>query len=178
VTIDPDRCWWFGCWLEAGHHLVGRGGTWDMRRACPLFCDEHLLDGGYAPRQITSWHRLGVLRSEIAFHPDGLCFQAMGRTREERQAIHYASDELPQGKFLFHVSRGCSLIAWWDRTQGDERSACNSTFIAEGAHTAADLLAAFPQIFPLQAKRLADAGVALVCVNLGLTGMPNAEDRK
>lgn len=160
--IQKERCWWFGCWLSAGHHLVDYRGR-SARGECPFYGLDHLLDGGYAPRIVTRGRRMPV-----ATHDDGLCFQNMGREgTEEPREIHYASEECPQGQFLFHRARGCTLISWWDRTQGDTRGACNSTFIAEGYHTVDEILAAFPEVFPQQAKRLADAGVRLVCVNKG-----------
>jgi hypothetical protein len=52
-------------------------------------------------------------------------------------------------------------MAWWDRTQGDERGACNSVLIVEGDRTTEEMLALWPQCFPLQAANLERAGAQL-----------------
>lgn len=155
MPIDPEKCWWFGCWLEPGHYLVNRRDR-SVGSECPFHRLENFLDGGYAPRRMREgyWVPLDLDASRI-------CYVNMGTTREQRDRLRYGSNELPQGQALYHQDRGCSLISWWDRTQGDGRGACNSTFIALGTHTATDLLEWFPQVFPAQYQCLVDAGVKL-----------------
>lgn len=94
--------------------------------------------------------------------------------RNTSQRYSYRSEELPQGCFLYHRIRSSSgrvysMISWWDRTQGDERGACNSTFIVPGTHDAEQLLVWLPVAFPLQVQRLTAAGVRLVQVFEGQT---------
>lgn len=81
--------------------------------------------------------------------------------RALRSRIERASDEASQGEFLLHAINGCTIAAWWDRTQGDDRAASNSCLFVEGAWNAAEMLKWFPKLFPLQAERLAAAGVEL-----------------
>lgn len=104
----------------------------------------------------------------VPVHDDGIVFSMLGKSREDRQRITYNSDELPQGRFLRHEVNDCTLISWWDRTQGDTRGACNSTFIVAGAHHVNEMLHWLPEALPLQIKRLADARISLVCVNQGM----------
>lgn len=80
---------------------------------------------------------------------------------EERRRLRDYGAECPQGAFLIHRYRGHTLMAWWDRNQGDTRGACNSVFIVEGGHTAGTMLALWPQCFPLQAANLDRAGMQL-----------------
>lgn len=160
------RCWWFGCWLQAGHHLVGRDGRWESAKDCPFYRTDGQLDGNYAPRR---WMKTRL--PPMPIHADGIVFARMSDDADIRRTITYNSEELAQGYFLRHEVLGCTLISWWDRTQGDLRGACNSTFIVGGFHHVDDMLRWFPEAFPKQAQRLADAGVRLVCVN---TGVPNA----
>jgi hypothetical protein len=87
----------------------------------------------------------------------------MGSTAEERQLIGYDSGELPQGQFLRHdLDTGFTAIQWWDRCQGDDRGACNSTILLEGKHASAEMLAALADHFPHVLENLRKAGVELV----------------
>jgi hypothetical protein len=161
AVSDLPTCWWFGCWLTAGHYLVGRDGTWASARHSPFYRRDGQLDGGYAPRR---WQKLRP--PPVPTLANGIVFAMMGgENAEARRTLTYGSEELPQGCFLRHEALGTTLIAWWDRTQGDERGACNSTFIVEGSHHVDDMLRWFPEAFPQQAKRLTDAGVVLTHVN-------------
>jgi hypothetical protein len=110
-----------------------------------------------APRRV----RVGA-RLQITVPADGIVFRRLGGDSNDRRwAIERESDESDQGEFLLHAIAGCTVAAWWDRTQGDTRSACNSCFIVEGNHDAAEMLELFPRVFPVQAARLAAAGVTL-----------------
>jgi hypothetical protein len=131
---ERTTAYWHGCWLEAGHHLWNRAGR-SVYDVLPF--SEHSLDSGYAPCMSR--------RDKIVVG-----------NREDRHA------ELPQGQFVRSVVDGWTIIAWWDRTQGDTRPGCNSCYIVRGDHTTAQMLKWFPIHFPKQAKRLADAGVKLV----------------
>jgi hypothetical protein len=98
-----------------------------------------ILDTPYAPRR---YRRTGAI-----------CYTAQcGGFEDARDKLFYTSDELPQGQFLRHSfpARGATMIAWWDRAQGDTRGNCNSCFILKGEHSTADMLEAFPKFFPLQ----------------------------
>lgn len=156
--------WWHGCWLAPGHFLFNQGG--DYARTGPFadYGNSWSLDGGYAPRRLL--RRGGIT---IPVHDDGIIFTMMGGADQDlRHRFANQSEELPQGRFLRHEVSGCTLLAWWDRTQGDTRGACNSVFIVDGRHHVDDMLRMFPERFPKQAKRLSDAGVQLVCVNKGI----------
>jgi hypothetical protein len=148
--------------MQPGHHLVGRDGRWESAKDCPFYRDDGQLDGGYAPRRWTKYRPPSWIALE-----GGVVFTMMaGRDNPEaRHQLQYGSEELEQGCFLRHEVLGCTLISWWDRTQGDLRGACNSTFIVEGSHGVSDMLRWFPEAFPRQARCLADAGVALVNVS-------------
>lgn len=165
MSDTRPKSWWFGCWLKPGHHLVGEDGQWESATDCPLYRCDGALDGGYAPRKIRYRHAL-----PIAIRDDGLVFSQIGGDDSKlRHDIMYRSDELPQGQALWHGDvRGCTLLSWWDRTQGDTRGNCNSTFIVAGHHHANDMMRMFSERFPRQAQRLKDAGVELVVINLGI----------
>jgi len=69
--------------------------------------------------------------------------------KDERHRAHNRWQELPQGKFLRHaLDNGFTAISWWDRCQGDERGACNSTLLLEGEHTSSEMLEALERYFP------------------------------
>lgn len=145
---DSTPSWWHGCWLRAGHFLWNRDGA--HADDSPLAVLQ--LDGGYVPRRHRGTYALVALASTLDY--------------EKRRELGYKSDELPQGQYLRSIVKldGTiyTILAWWDRTQGDPRSACNSCFIVRGDHSAAMMLAAFPRHFPKQVERLAAAGVRLV----------------
>ena len=116
------------------------------------------LDGTLAPRRV----RPGTRMAEI-YVPNGLVWQGLGKTQENRQQIGYDSEECPQGQFLRHeLSTGFSVLQWWDRAQGDPRSACNSTILSEGVHDSEALLRALREHFPHVVANLARAHVSLI----------------
>lgn len=167
TTASPSselpRAWWHGCWLEPGHYLFDRqGNNWRLAAPCPVrpsgsIYEATYLDGGLAPRRVTERHRL-----PFEVPDDGVVFTHMaGEDHDLRRRIEGRSEECAQGEFLLHAIAGCTIAAWWDRTQGDTRGACNSCLIADGAWSAAQMLELFPRLFPQQAGRLGAAGVAL-----------------
>lgn len=143
------KAWWHGCWDEAVHYLYGSSGRAVMRNDTPAFAQPGTwLDGGWAPRRTSN---------------GDITFAATGATDDDRRKIDYGTSECPQGLFLYHRLLGgrYSMIAFWDRTHGDKRDACNSCYIVEGTASVEDMLAWFPKHFPLQAKHLEEAGVKL-----------------
>lgn len=165
---DP-RAWWHGCWLEPGHHLFDRSG--DSGRSmdpCPArsgLDEAHWLDGGLAPRRIRIGTQFQVMSA------DRIVFTRMaGDDHDLRNLVERHSSEAEQGEFLLHAIAGCTIAAWWDRTQGDSRGACNSCLIVEGGHSANQMLELLPRLFPAQAGRLAKAGVALRFLRWGAPG--------
>lgn len=162
AVSELPRAWWHGCWLNPGHYLFAPEGRSPRAGECPAkrdFWDAQWFDGGLAPRLLSprAW-----LPEAFSIPVDRIVFTRMsGEDRDLRQRLEGRSEECPQGEFLLHAIAGCTVAAWWDRTQGDTRSACNSCLIVEGAHSANEMLALFLQLFPRQAKRLAAAGVAL-----------------
>ena len=145
-----DRCWYFGCWNNAGHYLHLPGGKWDHRlEHYGNQPDRAHLDGTLAPRR----HK----------RSGAICWSGQGKTSDERCRIEYDSEELPQGQFLRHVlNTGVTAISWWDRNQGDTRGACNSTILLEGDRTTEELLAALALHFPHVLENLKRARVELV----------------
>ncbi len=135
------RVLFFGCWNEAGHHLVQPGG----RQVTWLSAEERYrlsreLDGAFAPQRTRN----------------GRIFCAHGASAQE----------CPQGQFARHQHAGYSLIAWWDRCQGDTRFNSSSTVLLEGEHTSEELLAALAEHFPSVLENLRRNGVELVEVKL------------
>lgn len=143
----PDRCFFFGCWNEAGHYLwAPRAGNGP--RDLEYYGNRVHLDGTLAPRRD---RRTGEL-----------CWSGNGITVDERRRIEFSSDEYPQGQFLRHeLSNGFTAIQWWDRCQGDRRGACNSTILLEGKRTSDEMLAALKEHFPHVLANLEKAGVQL-----------------
>lgn len=148
-----NRCYYFGCWNEAGHflHSSGRGHIdRDVYRRIERYGEGVHLDGSLAPRR----NREG-----------GICWEGQGKTQDERGRIHSNSGECAQGKYLLHVlPNGFTAIQWWDRCQGDTRGACNSTVLLEGTHAADEMVAALAQHFPHVLENLKKHGVELVNV--------------
>lgn len=144
------RAFFFGCWNDSGHFLFHPGGVSvrgaEERAIARDMMGAH-LDGNYAPRR--------------ACRGGATCWSGQGESIDARRRIEYASEELPQGQFLRHQREGFTLIAWWDRTQGDTRPGCNSTFLLEGDHTSAAMLAGLAQFFPHILQNLTTAGVEL-----------------
>lgn len=141
------KCFYFGCWNEAGHYLHGPGGSsvpFEEREKVERFVvdgKEHHIDGALAPRK----NREG-----------GLCWNV------QHEDVRYRSGECPQGQYLVHVlPNGYTAMQWWDRTQGDKRGACNSTILLEGERTEEELLAALREHFPTVVANLEKAGVRL-----------------
>lgn len=161
-AVTEPRAWWHGCWLDPGHYLFDRRGVSGRRMAdpCPLGqdgFDAPWLDGGLAPRRARprAWLPFAIPDDRIMYR------RLAGDDHYLRHRIESESEECDQGEFLLHAILGCTIAAWWDRTQGDTRGACNSCFIVEGVHSANEMLELFPRLFPRQAERLAAAGVAL-----------------
>jgi hypothetical protein len=155
-----DRALFFGCWNQPGHYLFapGRGSpTAQEERMFSFFSGGVCLDANYAPRRGIRGKLRGV----------EVCFAGQGATIEDRQRIHYDSEEHAQNLFLRHELLGFTLISWWDRNQGDVRRACNSTFLLEGGHTSEQMLAALAVHFPHVVANLKRAGVELVEVTCG-----------
>lgn len=147
-----QKCFYFGCWNQAGHFMFAPGGRsvpWEERRE--YYGDRIHLGGTLAPRRMK--------------HSGELCYQGQGKSKEERDRIFYDGEECPQGEFLLHLlNTGYTAIQWWDRCQGDRRSACNSTILLEGPHSAEEMLAALRENFPHVLDNLMKAGVTLVDV--------------
>lgn len=151
------RVYFFGCWNQPGHYLFGPGGTYPRGTPFDSFTSDVCIDANYAPRRAR-----GGTQTAHVVGPGGLCWGAQGAKIEDRQRIHYDSDEHPQGEFLIHRGvRGFTLMSWWDRCQGDERSACNSTLLVEGEHDASAMLAELAARFPHVLDNLRRAGVEL-----------------
>jgi len=149
------RCFYFGCWNEAGHFMHGPGSYADKERVS-YYGDRVHLDGTLAPRRVREGSRSA---RRFSVRP---IWTGTGSTREERQLIAHDSEEYPQGEFLRHtLNTGFTAIQWWDRTQGDQRGACNSTVLLEGAHDSAAMLAALATHFPHVLANLTKAGVTL-----------------
>lgn len=161
---EPPRAYFFGYWGDGHllHHIGGR--TVRPGDGIPFdpFTNAPWLDGGLAPKQVTESSARRYLRAYDVGHPVGALFCSIdGRSEDERRWLRHNGAECEMGKFVRHYFRGYTLIAWWDRTQGDGRGACNSVFLVEGNHTSHEMLTLWPQCFPLQAANLSRAGVQL-----------------
>jgi hypothetical protein len=148
--------YYFGCWDHPGHCLWHTDGTHPRKERPSPLGDSKLpnmrgLDGGFAPKR----------------RPDGSIFYVMQfKDPDVRDRYDQRGEECTQGEFLLHrvPELKISMMAWWDRTHGDSRSACNSAYIVDGTPTLEAMLASWPQDFPLQAKQMDAAGVKLVHV--------------
>lgn len=159
AQMSLPRAYFFGYWGDGHllHHIGGR--TVHPRDGVPFnpFDNAFWLDGGLAPKRVTGGGARRVGR------PVGAVFFALdGRSDDERQRLRHAGAECAMGEFLRHHFRGHTMLAWWDRTQGDGRGACNTVFIVEGDRSTAEMLDLWPRCFPLQARNLERAGVMLV----------------
>jgi hypothetical protein len=154
------KAYYFGCWQRPGHGLFDVDGRSVGRDQVPFdpFDITAPIDGIYAPRRAERWFKVGAGRGRAK---GDLCFIGEAWNAVERSDVRSRSVECSQGEFLIHQVYGYTLMAWWDRTQGDDRAACNSLFIVEGKHSAQEMLALWPLKFPLQAKNLERADVAL-----------------
>lgn len=148
---DETGAWYHGVWDRSGHFLYGtHGSNVEALSCCPVYRLAG-LDGGWAPKSAGG----------------GRVFWTMqGRTHEDRQRLAHAGQELPQGRFLVHrlPARDVTMMAWWDRTHGDGRGACNSVYIVAGQPTVEDMCAWWPKHFPLQASHLDRDGIKLELV--------------
>lgn len=145
-------CYFFGCWGQPGHYLVGPGGSYVPSISKVTSYGDHIhIDGSLAPRM-----------------KDGrVTWVGSGATPRDRELITSYSAELPQGQFMLHwLDNGFTAIQWWDRQQGDMRGACNSTVLLEGIHNVETMLAAARQHFPSVLENLKKAGIELVEVKL------------
>ena len=145
---ETPTCFYFGCWNCPGHFSFAPGGRTvhgDRIEHYGKGDHRHHLDGSLAPRKHAS---------------DGhLCWG--GQDGKERR-IDYRSEEYPQGQFLIHhLDNGFTAMQWWDRNQGDNRGACNSTVLLKGEHGGGEMLMALHAHFPHVAENLKKAGVAL-----------------
>ena len=142
------KCFFFGCWNDAGHYLFAPGGRalhHDLSERVVWYGDRVHLDGTLAPRRDRAG-RIGWV----------------GRTGRARGGFEYASGECDEGLYLVHVlDNGFTAMSWWDRCQGDTRPGCNSTVLLEGVHTEAEMLAALRENFPHVLENLRKAGVEL-----------------
>lgn len=130
------KCFYFGCWNEAGHFLFAPGG----RSAFQVVGRETDRIEHYGNRR----HLDGTLAPRVEHRTKRIVWNGMDDTR-----IEYRSEECPQGQFLLHhLDNGYTAIQWWDRCQGDTRGACNSTVLLEGEHTSPVMLAALREYFP------------------------------
>lgn len=145
-----SRTYFFGCWNAPGHYLHVPGG------AKPCFDEERLVS--------STKHKLdGALSPKRDKRTGRIVWRAQAETDAEYRIIEHVADELPQGQFLRHVlDNGFSALAWWDRTQGDHRGACNSVILVEGERSTKELLKALRESFPHVVANLARAGVELV----------------
>lgn len=114
--MGKQRALYFGAWDAPGHYLFEPGGR-SSREHVPKLLGHH-IDGQYAPK--------------LRQYRGTMCWPRQGVTDRERSSLYYNGDEFPQGQFLRHEINGFTMISWWDRNQGDQRSGCNSNFILEG----------------------------------------------
>lgn len=170
------RCYFYGCWNQAGHFMHASPHnqprpvrTVEESRA--RFRLEYFqgsdgalvhLDGSLAPRDELEYRRGHHERQRTG----RLTWFGRGVSPEARQRIQRESAECPMGQYLRHrLSTGFTAIQWWDRTQGDERGACNSTILLDGDNAAEDMVAALEVHFPHVLANLTKAGVRLVEVH-------------
>ncbi len=148
-----NRCFYFGCWNEAGHYLFAPGGghvPHKEEQKIVYYGDHMHLDASLAPRRLRAdWVRDG----------NGLCWSGQGKVPGSHLSIEYCSGEYPQGRFLLHhLDNGFTAIQWWDRCQGDTRGACNSTVLLEGVHTSEEMRTALRGSFPHVLENLKRGG--------------------
>jgi energy-coupling factor transporter ATP-binding protein EcfA2 len=128
---------------------ANRSGVWAPRAKLA----EHFLKGNAKEGQPTiildEPERSFDLNAQV-----GVFFAWMYGDDKQRDRAFHAGDELPQGHFLIHNMSGLTLMAWWDRTHGDKRGACNSVYAVEGDFGADQMLEWWPRHFPLQAKHM------------------------
>lgn len=168
--MTTPRCFYFGCWNEAGHYLFAPGGlslhSKEDGQIQYYGPDRRHLDGSLAPRVIQP--NAPTSPYEVFGRVPGETFRLCWLGCAPREAnLEYKSGERPQGQFLRHeLDSGFSCLQWWDRCQGDTRGACNSTILLEGRHTTWELLAALRDHFPHVLANLDKHGVELVEVTV------------
>ena len=146
-----DRCFFFGCWNDAGHYLfVPGGGSAFQVVGKETEHIQHYSKG--------VWHIDGTLAPRRFQHTGEITWLGE-HEKDAYYRIESKSAECPQGQFLLHhLDNGFSAIQWWDRCHGDTRGGCNSTVLLEGVHTSEEMLAALKQHFPHVLENLARGG--------------------
>lgn len=139
--LADARGWYFGPWGEPGHYLFDEGGR-RIGDECYVSRIRD-LDGGLAP-----------------VNPDSApSFMKDGRIP------WWNAEEYAQGVFATHhefVDRqNLTIIAWWDRTQGDARSRSNACFIADGHRTPDEMVGMFRRLFPSRFGNLVASDIRL-----------------
>ena len=150
------RCYYFGCWREAGHFLWAPGGQsvhYTERGKIENYGNPRIhIDGTLAPRWIN-----GVVG-----------WQGMPAKDERERRSFEHGQELRDGRYLSHrLDNGYSALAWWDRHQGDNRPGSNCVLLLEGDQNAQQILAAGRIHFALVFENLKKAGIELVEVKAG-----------
>jgi len=147
-------CYYFGCWNEPGHYLVGPGKAF-----VPSETSQHISYYGLKPDG-SRWHLDGTLAPRV-HHGKIVCLWT-------EHAEHDLGKECPQGQYLRHyLPNNFTALQWWDRCQGDKRGACNSTILLEGEHASTQLLALLALVFPHVLQNMIRVGVEPVEVYLG-----------
>lgn len=158
ITPTVLEVYYFGCWGQPGHFWFLPGGAWPKALWLrPVEAVWPWIDGGWAPRH---WKQDRNTYRALVKDPT-CCFVMEGRTPDERRQIRNDTEEYDQGEFLCHVKDGWTLMSWWDRTQGDHRSACNSSIIARAELPCDQMYALLCKHFPSVAQNLVRAGVTL-----------------
>jgi hypothetical protein len=152
-----SAAFFFGCWNGLGHFWRKPGGAMLSTAEERVLPFHRWIDTGWAPRRFKPG-RFG--RQRLVSDPS-CCFAMECERDDDRRDIMYDTEEHEQGRFLLHVRNGWTLISWWDRKQGDTRGACNSSFVLQGEHTEAEMVAGLREHFPHVVENLARAGVAL-----------------
>lgn len=104
------RMFYFGPWDRAGHHLCDENGYSAWKSESIIPWTVGELDGGLQP------HKPNCKKGNYCGCTSG-----------------------PEGVALIHHKDGWTALSFWDRSV-DERGACNSTYIAEGTHSFADMV--------------------------------------
>ncbi len=157
--MSDARVYYFGPWGEPGHFWYAPGGRWvtsdEQNRLSLIFGSS--IDGGYAPRE---WRGDCFVHRSLVPDPS-CCFAAQGKDDEEKRRIRRDTNECRQGAYLIHHIKGWTLMSWWDRSQGDTRSACNASIAAYGTFEAEQMFELLCEHFPSVVRNLAKAGVVV-----------------
>ncbi len=168
--MSGERCFFFGCAERSGRNMFGSKmqppTTFEERNRASYYGGTEYIsvDSTLAPRRV----RAGCVEVLAATKRQAvdLFWIGMGVSPGARYLITTETDECPEGQFLLHhLDNGFTAIAWWDRSQGDEREGGNSVLLLEGKHTAAEMIAALREHFPNAVIHLNDAEVELVEVS-------------